>query len=198
MPKALHLEDFTPTELPPMAREQNESMTEAQRLSAFEQGYQAGWDDAMSSASEDNQRITSDLESQLKDLSFGFHEARMHVLTGVSDLVRTVISNLVPRIGAEILPDLVAESLRDLMEEAASQPIILRISSQNRQAIEQALPADPGFPITIEESADFAPGQVAFIMGQSERQLDLDACFERIQEDVAAFFTENERQLANG
>jgi len=198
MPKALYLEEFSPSALPPIARERFESMSEAQRLTAFEDGYKAGWNDAIAAADEENKRIATDLESQLRDLSFGFHEARTHVLTGVSDLVRAVVSNLLPRVGAEMLPNLVVENLQNLMENAADQPIRLRVCPRNRQVIESILPADPGFPITIEESDDFLPGQVSFAMGPVETELDLEACFRRIEEEVTAFFNENERQLAHG
>lgn len=198
MSRALLLEDFAPVPQTIRASKRSEGLAEEQRLSAFEQGYQAGWDDAIAASDEDQSRITEDLATQLRDLSFGFHEARTHVLSGVEELILSVTRSLVPRIGAQVLPVLVAEHLAELVQGATDIPVKLRISPANRAAIEAALPEDPGFPLTIEDTEDCAAGQVGFIMGRSESELNLDECFARIEEEITKFFAENERQLAHG
>lgn len=198
MPRTLHLEDFAPVAPTALARETTEGLTETQRLSAFEQGYKAGWDDAIVAADEDQSRITTDLAARLQDLSFSFHEARAHVLAGVEALVTSVMRTLAPRIGADVLPHLVLDHLQDLMQASADTPICMRVSPSDRAAIQAMLPQDPGFPILIEESADFASGQVTFVMGQSESELDLGECFAQIEQKIDIFFSDNERQLANG
>lgn len=198
MARTLLLEDFAPSPQTVLASARSEGLAEEQRLSAFEQGYQAGWDDAIAASDEDQSRITADLASQLRDLSFGFHEARTHVLSGVEELITSIARSLVPRIGAQVLPVLVAEHLAQLVHGATDAPVKLRVSPANRAAIEAALPPDPGFPLMIEDTEDCAAGQVGFVMGRSESELNLEDCFARIEEEIAKFFAENERQLANG
>ena len=192
------LEDFAPAPQTVLASARSEGLAEEQRLIAFEQGYQAGWDDAIAASDEDQSRVTADLASQLRDLSFGFHEARAHVLSGVEELITSVMQSLVPRIGSEVLPLLVVEHLSELVQGASNMPVKLRVAPANRSAIEAALPAEPGFPLSIEASEACAVGQVGFVMGRTESELHLDECFARIEEEVTKFFSENERQLANG
>lgn len=198
MARNLLLEDFAPAPQTVLASARSEGLAEEQRLIAFEQGYQAGWDDAIAASDEDQSRVTADLASQLRDLSFGFHEARAHVLSGVEELITSVMQSLVPRIGSEVLPLLVVEHLTELVQGASNTPVKLRVAPANRSAIEAALPSEPGFPLSIEDSEDCAVGQVGFVMGRTESELNLDECFARIEEEVTKFFSENERQLANG
>lgn len=198
MSRTLILEDFAPAPLPPRAKEAAEGLTETQRLSAFEQGYKDGWDDAVAASEENQSHVTSDLAARLQDLSFGFHEARAHVLAGVETLVKSVVENLAPRLAAEMLPTLVHEHLSEIIKNQAEVPVRLRVAPESRAAIEAILPQEPGFPLTVEDSPDFAKGQVAFAMGPLETELNLEACFEQIELEVAGFFAENEKVIAHG
>ncbi|MEM1360438.1 MAG: hypothetical protein AAGF94_01835 [Pseudomonadota bacterium] len=198
MGQPLLLEDFTPIAPPPLARERIEGLTESQRLSAFEQGYKAGWDDAVTAGDGEKTRLTADISAQLGDISFGFHEARTHVLSGVRELITSVVGTLVPKIGASVLPVLVHDHLQALIEEVADTPVTLRVSPARREAIEAAIPADPGFPLQIEEHPDFSEGQVSFLSVHGESELNLENCFDEITQEIELFFAQNERQRAYG
>jgi hypothetical protein len=52
---------------------------EEAKVASFEQGYKAGWDDAVAAQSEDQTRIRADLARNLQSLSFTYQEARSHM-----------------------------------------------------------------------------------------------------------------------
>jgi flagellar M-ring protein FliF len=52
------------------------ALADAERLAAYEQGYRAGWDDAVRAEAADQARIGAELARNLQEMSFSFHEAR--------------------------------------------------------------------------------------------------------------------------
>ena len=198
MGKALQLDQFdapdsgggTPTD--DVAGQDN-------RLSAFEDGYKAGWDDATASQNELQSAVTSDLASHLQDLSFTFHEARSHVVSGIAPLVEGVLAPILPTIAREALPQIIMEQIADLVGEAANTPVTLSIAPDSREALLSVLPAEPGFPLEVREEPTLAAGQVFMRFEGRETEIDTHRVIEEIQDAVRDFFARNdERIAANG
>lgn len=196
--KPFMLEEFgLATRSAPKA-EQEEVSSEKTRLEAFEQGYQAGWDDANAAQNQDQSRITAELEASFKDLSFSFHEARNHILQGIEPLIREVVDKILPTFSKQGLPDLVAERLNAALGEATDRPVVLSVSPASRAAVEAALPSSPGFPITIKEESTLSDGQVFLNFGASEESLDLDETLSSLQIAVREFFEINKKAQNHG
>ena len=112
MGRTLVLEDFGGPLDALTAAGRGAALPEEQRLAAFEDGYQAGWDDAARALSESHQKLSADLAQNLGDLAFTFHEARAHVLKGVEPLLRQMVSRILPDVARHALPGLVVEMLQ--------------------------------------------------------------------------------------
>lgn len=173
-------------------------LPEEQRLAAFEQGYKAGWDDAATAQSEETGNVSADLAGNLRDLSFTYHEARAHVLTGIEPLLREIVASVLPEIAARTLPDLVLERLDGFLKAAAEPPVILMVAPTSRHAIEAILPNSPGFPVIIREEPTLADGQVFLRAGQMEEAIDTSSAITTIQTTIDDFFTVNEGLEAHG
>ena len=65
----------------------NDEEIETRRLAAFEEGYQAGWDDALHAHTQDRMRLTSDLAQNLLDMSFTYNEAYTHLFRELRPLL---------------------------------------------------------------------------------------------------------------
>lgn len=198
MARPLSLEEFELESTPVAIDKESDSLTEQDKLEAFEQGYKAGWDDSTSAQQQDQSRITADLESTLKDLSFTFHEARTHVLQGVEPLVYELVEKVLPAFAKEGLPKIVSDRLSSAFAELSDRPVILSVSPQTRPAVEVALPKDPGFPITIKEEPTLGDGQVFLNLGASEELLDLDESIRCVKKSIEEFFEINSRKQVNG
>lgn len=200
MPRPVALEEFDKMQIN-VARNilsETESFHEQVRLESYEQGYQAGWDDASVAQQNDQQHITLELENALKDLSFTFYEARAHVLKGVEPLLRELVETILPAHARAGLPNMVSERLQAMFSELSECPIILSVSPRARQAVEAALPSDPGFPITLREESTLGDGQVFLNLGATEEMMDLDSAITSVQIAIDEFFHTNRRTQAHG
>lgn len=198
MSRILDLDDFgTDTNFSNQGIE-TASTQETNKLAAFEQGYKAGWDDANKAQTEESQALSADLEANLRDLSFTFHEAKAHVLKGVEPLIKDMIATVLPATAKASLPNMVAEFLQKLTENATSGPILLVCASETLPLIEGFVPEDPGFPLQFQEDNSLTSGQVFLRFGSQEQLIDLAGAIEQIETIVADFFALNERLEANG
>ena len=73
------------------------------KVASFEQGYSAGWDDAVAAQQGDQTRIRADLARNLQSLSFTFQDARSHVLQAIRPLILEMVNRLLPEVARETL-----------------------------------------------------------------------------------------------
>ena len=67
------------------------------RLASFEDGYKAGWDDAIAAQDKETARIRADFARSLEDLGFTYTEAHRHVLNAIEPLLRDMVCKVMPR-----------------------------------------------------------------------------------------------------
>ena len=171
------------------------ALTEADRMAAYEQGYQAGWDDAARAEAEDQSRIGTEFARNLQELSFTFHEARAHVIQTMEPLLTEIVGTLLPALIAESLGDTVLQELQPLIEACADTPIDLAVAPESRPALERRLPEPALATVRITEEPSLAAGQVYLRMGRTERKIDLSGAQDRIVQAIRALFAQNERIL---
>lgn len=161
---------------------------EDEKLSAYEMGYRAGWDDASSAVNADQTRACAELARNMQTLSFSYHEARGHVLKAVEPLLLQIVGQLLPEIARETLAPFVLETLMPLAETLGDAPVTLVINPVARAAVEALLNHATGLPMTIEEEPTLGEGQVYIRMGTAETQVDLDQATADIAAAVRGFF----------
>lgn len=172
---------------------------EGDSLAGYEDGYQAGWDDAIQSQDKMQDRVSSDLAAHLQDLSFTFHEAKSHVLKSLEPLVKDTFGRVLPEAARVALPQLILEQVMELARECADSPVYLTVAPASREALLSVLPEHAGLPLEIREEVTLAEGQVFLRLGDCERQIDTARVARDMLECVETFFAENdERIAANG
>lgn len=198
MGRALILEDFGTRAFVGTEGAVSASAQEAEKLASFEQGYKAGWDDANKAHSEENHALSADLEANLRDLSFTFHEAKAHVLKGVEPLIREMAARVLPEAAKVSLPGMVGDALQPLLDGAVAAPVVLLCNPGSRSLIEGFIPEEPGFPLELRDDPTLTEGQVFLRFGDREKIVDLSSAIEGINAMISDFFTLNERKEANG
>lgn len=199
MMRALQLETFVPAD-PGLARD-SLSAAEADevRLAAYEQGYSAGWDDAVAAQDTEIARLRTDLGQNLLDLRFTYHEAHSHVLRTLEPLLRDMVAKVLPLLARESLGAIVLDHLRPLAVELSGAPMTIVTHPDNAARIEELIVARAGFPATLRADATFGPGQVQFRIGEAERIVDLDGAVAAIADAVSGFFhIEKQELMAHG
>ena len=194
----LLLEDFDiahPPTSPANSDMISRSMAETEKVATYEQGYQAGWDDATLAEAEDQSRIAADFARNLQDLSFTFHEARAHVIQTMEPLLNALVGKLLPDLVSETMGLRIIEELRPLIEDAADAPIELVVATASIPALEKQLANSQIGAIQLRQEPSLAEGQAFLRVGKSERKIDLTAAFEAISMAIASLHSLNERTL---
>lgn len=168
-------------------------LTEDARLQAYEQGYGAGWEDAVNAQTEDQSRIRADLARNLQALGFTYHEARNHVLRAVAPLLQDMIAQLLPQVAREALAPTVLDTLLPMAEHLADVPVSVVLNPAARPAVE-ALLAQTALPVSITEEPTLGEGQVYLRLGPSETHVDLDRATALISQAVRGFFGLSEQE----
>lgn len=174
------------------------SAMEEARLSAYEQGYTAGWDDAAAAQSDEHGRISTELARNFQALGFTFQEARTHVLLAMEPLLRDLVSLVLPRIARDTLPVTVAEVLMPLVNKMAEEPVTLVFNPAMRAAVEKLLDHVAGPPLKFLEEPSLGEGQVYLRLGDSETRIDLDAMTDQIASAIDDFFTLSKQEAKHG
>lgn len=187
------LEDFTQVSEARGSRFLSDDALEDTRLAAFEQGYQAGWEDASNAHSGEQNHISSELARNLQDLSFTYHEAFMHVTTALEPLLTGIVEVVLPDAAHHSLGARIVSEAVELAKTQAQGQLVLTLSSESRERLEPLFQSDLPMPVTMVEDNALGPGQIYLKLGQEERSIDLDSLIKDIQASVSDFFTDNKR-----
>jgi flagellar biosynthesis/type III secretory pathway protein FliH len=161
---------------------------EEAKVASFEQGYSAGWDDAVAAQQGDQTRIRADLAQNLHSLAFTFQDARSHVLQAIRPLILEMVDRLLPEIAREALAPTVLEALTPLADDLADAPLTLVLNPAVRGQIEDLVAQATGLPMVIEEEPSLPEGQVYIRFGPTETKVDLSQVTADIAIAVRAFF----------
>ena len=195
---SLMLEDFEIVPTPPSAilpEQVSKINAEAEKMSAYEQGYQAGWDDAVQAQLRDQARISADFARNLQDLSFTFFEARTHVIQSMEPLMMQMLETVFPSLMAEALGGRLIDEMSEMVAQSADNPIELLISPISRPALETLMQGSEIPAFRIKEEPTLAEGQAFLRMGHVERQIDLSTVTERMTTAIRSLFLLNQRNL---
>ncbi|MFK7939535.1 MAG: flagellar biosynthesis protein [Roseovarius sp.] len=166
------------------------------KLDAFEKGYQAGWEDAVKSASDDSRSVSADLAQSLRDLTFTYEEAHAAALSALKPLLDQMVASVLPSIAQNTLGLQVSEQLHDLARSHGLKPIEIVVSPANLAVVEQMINQDAPAQTTVVEEPSLAEGQVLLRMGDHERDIDVTQVLDGIDTAIAGFFNSTERQSA--
>ncbi len=164
---------------------------EEAKVASFEQGYSAGWDDAVTAQQGDQTRIRADLARNLQSLSFTFQDARSHVLQAIRPLLLEMVNRLLPEVARETLAPTVLEAVMPLADDLADAPLTLVLNPAVRGQVETLLTQATGLPLVIDEEPTMPEGQVYIRFGTAETKVDLAQVTTDIAIAVRAFFNLN-------
>ncbi len=171
---------------------------EAARLEGYDSGYRAGWDDACATCVAEQDRIGEEFARNLRDLSFTFHEARAHVLSGVTPVLRAAFQSLFPALVGEALAARVHEALEADIGGASHQPIRIYVSPADAASLRRLLVSVETLPCDLHEEPTLASGQVFFVLGAREVEIDLKAALDAATDALDALNDASRETLRHG
>ncbi len=171
---------------------------QAFELSAYEQGYKAGWEDALQSQNNSIDAISAEFAQNLKDLSFTYHEAYTHVLRSLEPLFEQISKTLLPVILHESLGMQVSDVLMRQGRRIAPMSAEIAVSPSQLAVVEPLVAHDFGFPVTVAEDGSLKEGQADIRLGAVEEHIDLSEIVDGIRAAIVSFSRENRRAVMNG
>lgn len=182
------LEDFS---LKTLEKEPTTLMTEDGledvKLASFEQGYKAGWDDAIRAQADDQSRIISALGQNLEDLSFTYQEALVQMMAAIEPVFQSLVETVLPEAMMQTIGLQIVEQCRELAADQLDQPVKLVVPVGSGAAIRPALQKNLAMKVDIQESDRIDAGQVFLRVGDREREIDTSRLLSRLRESIEAF-----------
>lgn len=170
------------------------SLLEETKLASYDQGYSAGWEDAIAAQDGDQSRVRAELARNLQALSFTYQEARSHILRALEPLLEGMVEKLLPSLARETLGSIVLDALMPMAEGLADAPVTLVLNPAVRAAVEPLIADATGLPLIVEEEPSLGEGQVYLRFGTSETLVDLDRATSEIATAVRGFFDLNRKE----
>lgn len=193
------LEDFT---VDPMAAGRlqliDEDTLEERRLAAFEQGYAAGWEDAVAAQTTEDDRVVSGLAKTLEDLSFTYHEALAQMAVSLRPLFQGLVGTVLPDALNRSFGHHIVEQLNDMASEDIAQPALLVVPKGAGKALQPILDRDFSLPVQLIEEASLPPGQASLRIGQAERDIDCNRLLASISEAMDTYIHQASEGLDHG
>ena len=134
------LEDFTAPAAGVAVHLLDEDALEEQRLAAFEQGYGAGWEDAVQAQEQTGTQLSSDLSATLSDLSFTYQEALTRMTLSLEPMFQSLVQTILPETIEHGFAKRLTEQLCDMAREQVDQPLQLTVPAGTSDQVEAMLP----------------------------------------------------------
>lgn len=171
---------------------------EDQKLQSFEEGYQAGWDDAIKAQADDKARVSAQLDQSLQEMSFTYHEALAKLTTSMRPIMEQVVEKLLPAIARDAVGSHIVEQITGMLRQAGAHPIEIVVSDEGHKTIEALLNRELTEPFSIVREPSLSPGQAFVRIGDSEREIDVDSVVNGVSEAVNAFFHQVSEEQKHG
>ncbi len=178
--------------------QQREDDIEDAKLTAFEGGYQAGWEDAIKAQGDNNDRLTADFVQNFEDISFTYHEAYAKLSESMKPILSQLITKLLPEVAQKSLGPQILDQMTALMELESGAKIEIAVAPDKLDVVEQLLIGKVSVPFKVTAESALTGGQVYLRAGQSEREINLDAVLDGVSAAIEAFFHTTETENDNG
>lgn len=167
-------------------------------LPGFDDGYNAGWDDATEAHRKTQDKLKSELSQALQENAFTFQEARVHVLGALQPLIVELTRKILPAMMHQTAAGHVSEALNQFIELHAPKSLELHVCPEDRQDIELLL-TDLPMPVSLKEDGSLEPGQTRFAFEQKEAEVNTPALLAEVTRLLDDYFNQlPQLEAANG
>lgn len=164
----------------------SDATLEEHQLEAFEQGYQAGWDDSAKAHAAEGRRISTELAATFQDWSFTFKDAQTQLLHALKPMFEQISQTLLPALAQTGSPHILVEQLMTLAEEQAGETMHLYVSPDEQGAIARHLQHVGHYAIELHDDPALSAGEFRLLAGHDERQIDINQVVRNVQQALAA------------
>ena len=187
-------EDFETGEL----EHHGSTISAEENLQAFENGYQAGWQDATTAHEAEKGKLLSELAQNFQNMQFSTQEARSKILKNFRPIATAMLEKLLPGLLRETLRANLTEQLNEALAQATKEPIEINVSAEYLSTVQEIMDTQKGAPISIKENAELSGAQVMLSSTEWERHIDIDVVCDRISQALLGFVEQANPEISYG
>lgn len=183
---------------PDRRQEETEDQVTDAKLASYEDGYKAGWEDAVKATDDEEKRLNDALVQRFEDLSFTYHEAHSKLSSAMKPLLTRFVTKLLPDVMHKALQAQLIDQIGKMIEAQSEQAIEVAVAPEQHAAIETLLADRLSNPFAVTAEPALTQGQIYLRVNQTEREINLDEVLSGISEAVDAFLHDLEAETKNG
>ena len=161
-------------------------------------GYAEGHAAAMAEVAAHQSHLSQDVVQAISDISFGFAEARLHVMTSLEPLFRVLVDRLLPATLPDSFRTHVVATLIAAAKADIAQPFHLTLHPKQIESVAAILPPTLSALVTLTADGALSRHSATIRHGRMETAIDHDALQADIVQALSALFDHNTESKANG
>ncbi len=191
------LEDFTLQAGTAKVLLLDEDALEEQRLAAFEQGYSAGWEDAVQAQAQDKGEVSADLAKALGDMSFTYQEALARMTMSLKPMFHSLVEVVLPETLGRGFATRLTEQLTEMARDHIGQPMQIFVPVGCVAEVDEMVPAELSPSTQVVEDPSLEAGQARLQVGVHRREVDCTDLLAAISGAFDAYVFEAKKALTN-
>lgn len=191
------LEDFARDNLHEQGNVSSAILNE-ERLSSFEQGYQAGWDDSLKASGSNEKQALEEISKAFSELSVSRERIYTELLENMRPLIDGIVDSTLPAILKESLGLQVGVLIHDYIQKHGGGEIIVTVAPGQKEILSKVTNRFVDLPIHFKEVSRIEPSEVKInFCGVDESEIDTMELALQIKSSIDDFF-ENEVSVLGG
>jgi len=171
-------------------------MLEEERLSSFEQGYQAGWDDSLQASGSAEKEVMENISKALLDLSSSRSEIYAQLMTSMRPLIGNLIDSVLPVILRASLGVQIKSLIEDYIDRNECSEITISVAQDKADVVSMIEPHVGDLPVRFNQVAEIEASQVRIsFSGTDEQEIDVEHLLNQIKQSVDQFFENDIRAM---
>jgi flagellar assembly protein FliH len=158
---------------------------ETLRGRAFEEGYGAGWSDALEQMRNEDSLRRAAAEEALQAVAFTYKEACAALEGSFVELAAQMIESVLPGLTRNALPDHLERELRALAARQFGQRLEVHCAPSVHDMLAEYCARVQGLDVTLQVESSFSEAQVMLRIDQMTRMIDLDGVLAALQAGLA-------------
>lgn len=152
-------------------------------------GYAAGLAEANANVDVAKARAISDVSTAINDISFGFAEARQHLLEALTPILHEIVGVVVPTILKESFGAHLFDEFTNKTSQALDGPIVIEVAQDVADELNQAVLAGTESQFEIHSNPSLDEGTALIKTKQTEVLLDLNSISHQLHDALLGLST---------
>ncbi len=146
----------------------------------YQEGFAAGLAEAATQFETDQLSLKAIVANEIADMSFGFTEARAHILSQITPLLQSILTVILPSVQSVSLKAMLLELVTDALAIDTNAPVRLTVHPDQERAMTDALAGVDHPNLVLHTDRNLKVHAAIATLCTGETSLDLDAALDLI------------------